>query len=103
MILKFNNQYLQDLYENKPVIGKPKYDNSVIKRFKNIIERLKYLENSQKLYDFKGLHFEKLSGDMAGYYSCRVNIKYRLILSIEVDAVLVKEIMVVEDLNNHYD
>ncbi len=102
MIVKFNNQYLQDLYQDKPS-GKPRFDNAVIKKFKKVIQILKFAETSQQVYNFKGLHFEKLSGDMAGYYSCRVDIKYRLILSIETDAILVKEIMIVEDLNNHYD
>jgi toxin HigB-1 len=103
MIIKFNNQYLQDIYQNKPVSGKPRFDNSVVKKFKKVIQILKFVENSKQIYNFKGLHFEKLGGDMAGYYSCRVDIKFRLILSIETDAILVREVMVVEDLNNHYD
>ena len=103
MIVKFNNQYLQDIYQNRSVGGKPKFDNSVIKKFKKLILLLKSVETSQQIYNFKGLHFEKLAGDMAGYYSCRVDIKFRLILSIETDAILVREIMIVEDLTNHYD
>jgi toxin HigB-1 len=103
MIVKFNNQYLQDLYENKPVSGKPKFDKAVIKKFKKVILILKNVESSQQVYVFKGLHFEKLSGDMADYYSCRVDLKYRLILSIETDMILITEIMIIEDLTNHYD
>jgi toxin HigB-1 len=102
MIVKFSNQYLQDLYQDKPVSGKPKFDNALIKKFKKVIQILKFAENSKQIYDFKGLHFEKLVGNMAGYYSCRVDIHYRLILSIETDAILVREVMIVEDLNNHY-
>ena len=103
MIVKFNNQYLQDLYQNKPVVGKPKFDKKIIKNFKKVIGILKYVESSQDVYGFKSLHFEKLSGNMAGYYSCRVDIKYRLILSIVHDEIKVKEIIIIEDLNNHYD
>ena len=103
MILKINNQYLQSLYEGNKVNGKPRYDGSVIKKFKKVIQILKFVESSQHIYNFKGLHFEKLSGDRAGYYSCRVDIKYRLILSIETDEILVEEIIIVEDLTNHYD
>ena len=103
MIVKINNAYLKDLYEGNKVSGKPRYDNAVIKKFKKVIQILNYVESSQRLYDFKGLHFEKLSGDRAGYYSCRVDIKYRLILSIETDEILVEEIMIVENLTNHYD
>lgn len=103
MIVKINNAYLKDLYEGNKVSGKPRYDNAVIKKFKKVIQILNYVESSQRLYDFKGLHFEKLSGDRAGYYSCRVDLKYRLILSIETDEILVEEIMIVENLTNHYD
>ncbi len=103
MIVKINNAYLKDLYEGNKVSGKPRYDNAVIKKFKKVIQILNYVESSQRLYDFKGLHFEKLSGDRTDYYSCRVDIKYRLILSIETDEILVEEIMIVENLTNHYD
>jgi toxin HigB-1 len=103
MIVKFNNQYLQDLYGNKKVAGKPKFSDVIIKKFRKLVQILEYTESSQQIYDFKSLHFEKLSGDLDGYYSCRVDIKYRLILSIGIDTILVKEIIVIEDLTNHYD
>ncbi|MEO0041135.1 MAG: hypothetical protein RL329_583 [Bacteroidota bacterium] len=103
MIVEFNNKSLEDLYENKPVSGKPKFSKVVIKKFKKVVQILKYVESSQQVYDFKGLHFEKLSGNMADFYSCRVDIKYRLILSLEMDAILIKEMMIIEDLTNHYD
>ena len=102
-IIKFSNKYLQDLYENKKVGGKPKFSDVVIKKFRQKIQILNYAESSQQIYSFKGLHFEKLSGDLSGYYSCRVDIQYRIILSIEIDAILVQEIILIEDLTNHYD
>ena len=53
--------------------------------------------------DSKVCILKSYQGNMAGYYSCRVDIKYRLILSIEHDEIKVKEIIIIEDLNNHYD
>lgn len=103
MIVRISSQYLQDLCEGNKVGGKPRYDGSVVEKFKKVIQILKFVESSQQIYNFKGLHFEKLSGDRAGYYSCRVDIKYRLILRIETDEILVEEIIIVEDLTNHYD
>ena len=103
MIVKFSNHYLEDLYQNKKVAGKPKFSDVIIKKFRQKIQILEYAESLQQIYDMKSLHFEKLSGDLDGYHSCRVDIKFRLILSIGIDAVLVKEIIVVEDLTNHYD
>ncbi len=102
MIVRFNNQYLEDLFENKPVVGKPIYDKNIIRKYKKVVQILKYVDTSQQIYDFKGLHFEKLSGNLTGYYSCRVDKKFRLILSFEKDEILITEIAVVEDLNNHY-
>jgi proteic killer suppression protein len=48
------------------------------------------------------LNFEALKGNLKGKYSVRVDIKYRIILRIEKDKILVEDILVVEDLTNHY-
>ena len=102
MNIKFNSQYLSDLSESLKVGGKPKFSKSVIIGFKAVLKTIKLVESSQDLYRFKGLHFEKLKGNLAGYHSVRVDKKYRLIFSIEQDEILVQEIAVIEDLTNHY-
>ncbi len=102
MQIRFNSQYLSDLSENLRVIGKPKFSKPIIERFKGVLKTIRLVESSQDLYRFKGLHFEKLKGNLEGYHSLRVDKKYRLIISIERDEVLVQEIAVVEDLTNHY-
>ena len=33
MVVKFENDYLQNLYEGNPLKGKPKYSNSVVTSF----------------------------------------------------------------------
>ena len=64
---------------------------------------LKFTDSISELKKFRGLNFEALKGDFKGFCSVRVNIQYRLILSIEKDkSVVVSEIVVIEDLSKHY-
>ena len=104
MIIEFNNTYLQRLFEGKPVIGKPRYSQEVILKFKKTILMLKNAESIRELKKFRGLNFEALKGDYKGCYSVRVDYHYRLIMRIgEHDrSILIDEILIVEDLTNHY-
>lgn len=103
MVIKFRTSYLEKLFEGKLVPGKPKYSEEVITKFKKTILMLKFTDSISELKKFRGLNFEALKGDFKGFYSVRVNIQYRLILSIEKDkSVVVKEIVVIEDLSKHY-
>ncbi|MES2704484.1 MAG: type II toxin-antitoxin system RelE/ParE family toxin [Bacteroidota bacterium] len=103
MVVEFKNTYLQNLFEGKPVTGKPKYSGDVIMKFKKTVLMLQFAESVSELRKFKGLNFEALKGDMKGYYSVRVNIQYRLILSTQREKVVVSNIIFVEDLSKHYE
>ncbi len=98
MLIKFSNIYLEQLYQGL-LVGKPKYSPEVIKKFKKVILLIQFVTNYQELYKFKGLHFEKLQN---GYYSVRVDKKYRLEFSIEKEELTIQDIIVVEELSNHY-
>ena len=102
MIIQFNNAYLQKLFECKQVSGKPKYSQDVIQKFKKTVLMLMNTESIRELRNFRGLNFEALRGDFKGYYSVRVDLQYRLILSIEKGSVVVTDILVIEDLTKHY-
>ena len=101
MVIKFENTYLERLYSGKEVKGNPKYPDQVISKFRKTIDQIKFTENLSELKKFRGLNFEALSGNFKGKYSVRVDIKYRLILRIEQNKIVVDEI-IVEDLTNHY-
>ena len=103
MQVRFNNLYLGNLYENVKIGGKPKFSNSVIKGFKEVVRTMEVMTSIKDLYEFKSLHFEKLKGDLEGYHSVRIDRKYRLILSFEKDEIRIEEVVVIEDLTNHYD
>lgn len=102
MTVRFTNDYLQKLYLGLSVKGKPSYQEQVIKKFKKTILLLKNAEDLSQLKLFRGLNFEALKGDYKGFYSVRIDYHYRLILGVEQDRILVKEVLTVEDLTNHY-
>ena len=102
MIIEFNNAYLQRIFEGKQVTGKPKYSQDVILKYKKTVLMLQNADSIKELKKFRGLNFEALKGDFKGYYSVRVDLQYRLILSIEKNAVVVTDVLILEDLTNHY-
>ena len=102
MVVEFRNDYLQKIFEGKQVTGKPKYSQDIILKYKKTVLMLQYTESIKELRKFRGLNFEALKGDFKGYYSVRVDLQYRLILSIEKDSVVVTDVLIIEDLTNHY-
>ncbi len=103
MIIQFKNSYLEKLFEGKTVPGKPRYSNEVIIKFKKTILKLQFFDSFRELSKHKGLNFESLKGDYKGFYSVRVDKGYRLILSVDRSgAVHISEVILVYDLNNHY-
>lgn len=98
MRVKFTSDYLQAIAEGREVKGKPRYSKDVVKRFFIVLQIMRQAENSAKLREHKGLHFEKLRN--SDRYSVRVNLKYRLEFLLENDEI--SEIILVEDLSNHY-
>ncbi len=102
MLVKFNDHYLESLYEGNPVKGKPRYSQQVIKKFIQKINILKNVENSANLNQFRGLNFEELKGDKKGVYSIRVDLSYRLEFLLENNIIMLTEIVIIEDLTNHY-
>lgn len=102
MIIRFNNDYLENILQDLPVKGKPKYDIHVIQKFKKVIKILQKMPNLVSLKNLNSLNFEPLKGKLKGMYSVRVDYHYRLIFSIETETIEVLEIIIIEDLTNHY-
>jgi proteic killer suppression protein len=101
MKVTIENSYLDAVYQEIDK-GKSKYDQVIKKKFRKTILLLRALKNLTEVRKIKGLNFEALKGNFKGKYSVRVDIKYRIILRIEKDRILVEEILVIEDLTNHY-
>ena len=102
MILRFNDEYLEHLAKDEKIKGKSKYDLEVILKYRKTLKILQVMPNTVGLRNLRSLNFEALKGDLKGYYSVRVDYKYRLLFTIEKDLITISEIIVIEDLNNHY-
>lgn len=103
MEIKFNDAYLEKLFLNRPVKGKPLYSNEVITKFKKKILLIQQTENTVKLRNFKSLHFEALKGNKKGLYSIRVDKQYRLEFKIDNNSITLVEIILIEELSKHYE
>lgn len=104
MIVTFEKEYLRDLY----VYGftndkKHRFQPDIIKRYRRCI---KILENSEKildLYYFNSLNLEDLQGNKLGISSIRVNKKYRIEFTVEINKTDVfLTICNIIELSNHY-
>lgn len=103
MIIRFENLYLEKLFQSKPVSGKPRYSNEVVQKFKKKVLLLQAANNTAELRVVRSLNLEALKGNLKGFYSIRVDLSYRLIITIDKDeTITVDEIITVYDLNNHY-
>ena len=102
MIIKFNDEYLERLAKDDKIKGKPKYDAEVVLKYKKTLKILQVMPHTTGLRNLRSLNFEALRGELKGYYSVRVDYRYRLLFTIEKDLVTITEIIVIEDLNNHY-
>jgi len=102
MTIRFEDAYLELLYQGKKTKGKPKFSKEVIRQFIKTIERLRFSDTLTDVRAQHSLHFEALKGNLKGKYSVRIDIKYRLILRIEIDKIILEDIIVVEELSNHY-
>jgi|SRR6218665_3997423 len=103
MIVQFKNSYLEALFQDKALPGKPRYSHDITVKFKKTIQKLKFADSIREIKSQKGLNFEGLKGDYKGFFSVRVDRSYRLILTVDKDEhVTIADILSVHDLTNHY-
>jgi toxin HigB-1 len=102
MEVRFTNPYLEKLYTGLSISGKPKYKEEIVEKFRKRVILLEQTENTIELRKFKSLHFEALKGDKKGLYSIRIDKKYRLEFYIEKDKISLCEIVLIDNLSNHY-
>lgn len=73
MEIFFNHQILADLYEGKKVVDKQFRSNpTLVKQYIKTINKLKAVQKVEQLFQFSGLNYEKLKGNMKGYSSVRI-------------------------------
>ena len=80
MNIYFKSQILFDLYEGSGATKKQfRSIPGVIKKYQAVVVIFKIIEKISDLYNYPGLHYEKLKGNLNMYSSIRLNKKYRLI------------------------
>jgi proteic killer suppression protein len=103
--IKFEKEYLRELYEiGKTSNKKYRFQQSVVKQFKNTIDKLRNANSIEDLFPFKSLNYEKLIGDKVGLESVRVNQQYRIEFYREIkgEEPSIITICSIVELSNHY-
>lgn len=106
MEISFNHQELADLYEGEKVSNREFRSNpSLINQYIKTVNKLRAVEKVEQLYQFNGLQYEKLVGDMAGYSSVRINKQYRLIFEEVTSAIEPIKVVLfaIEEISKHYE
>ena len=104
MIVKFQEKYLQELYEDGKASGKKhRYQPEIVRKYKDCINILRGAERVEELYLINSLNYEVLKGDKAGISSIRVNRQYRIEFTVRDEGVEpVVSICNILELSNHY-
>lgn len=83
MILSFKDKHTQEFYQN----GRSKVLPQDIQRRALLkLDALSYATSLKDLSAPPSNHLEKLSGDLAGFFSIRINDKYRIIFRFDTNA-----------------
>ena len=106
MDISFNNQLLIDLYEGNKIKDKQFRSNPIlVKQYIKTVNKLKSVQKVEQLFQFAGLNYEKLKGNMKGYSSVRINEQYRLIFEEVAAGKEPFEIVLfeLEEISKHYE
>lgn len=104
MIVTYEKEYLRQLYEDGRCKDKKhRYQPDIVRRYQKAIGFLLFAERIEDLWKLTSLNYEVLSGDKAGRSSIRVNDKYRIEFSVDINnSEPILTICNILDLSNHY-
>jgi toxin HigB-1 len=106
MEVSFNNKLLEDLYVGNKVTNKQFRGNpTLIKQYIKTVARLKSVDKIEQLFQYAGLNYEKLKGNLSKYSSVRINGQYRLIFEEIANTKEPFEIVLfqLEEISKHYE
>lgn len=102
MKVKIQDESLSVIIMHKELFGKQQFPLEVIEKFKQRIFQITEAKDTRDLRNIKSLHFEKLrAGRYKGKYAIRLTLAYRMIFTIEKEEIHI-EVILVEEINNHY-
>jgi proteic killer suppression protein len=104
MIVTFEEKYLQELYETgKTTNKKYRYQPGVVRKYKDCINLMRRVPDTNALAKYNGLNFESLKGNKAGISSIRVNKQYRIeFMTTDNGIEPVVIVCNILELSNHY-
>ena len=104
MEIRFDKQYLEDLYiKGKSSDKKHRFQPQIVAKYIRTIDLLEYLSAVEDLYRYRSLNYEKLVGDKSGIESVRINDQYRIEFQTkQVEAEVVVTVCNILELSNHY-
>lgn len=103
MEVRFDKQYLKDLYITGEADKKHRFQPQIVKRYIRVIDLMMELPNVMAMTQYNSLRYEKLSGDKAGLSSVRINDQYRIEFEeIIKDSEIIASICTITELSNHY-
>ena len=104
MEIKFEKEYLQELYEaGKATDKRYRFQPDVVKRYQVRIRILERASKIEDLFTLNSLHYEVLKGDKQGISSIRVNDQYRIeFKTSQVVSETVAIICDILELSKHY-
>ncbi len=103
MEVKFNEDYLQDLYCHGKSDKKHRFQPQIVRKYIRIIDLMIAEDNVQGLWKYNSLNYERLEGVKSGLSSVRVNDQYRIEFEEEFEnGQTIATICNITDLSNHY-
>ena len=104
MEIRFEKEYLQELYETgKTTDKKHRFQPQVVAKYRKTIDILESVAALEDLYKFNSLHYEVLHGDKKGISTVRVNDQYRIEFTVnKIVSEIVVTICNIIELSNHY-
>jgi proteic killer suppression protein len=104
MVVKFNEDYLENLYtKGETGLKKFRFQPQVVRGYQKGVKYLIQAQRREDLFPFKSLHFEALHGDKDGLYSIKANDQYRIEFTLtDSDKEPVVTICNIMELLNHY-
>lgn len=99
MIIRFATQQLEDWFVGE-YEGKQPFSEAVLRTYQKTIRKLDAAGSLAILRQNKSLNFHSLKRDLEGKYAVRVNMQYRVVLSISEEGEI--QILLIEELTDYH-
>ncbi|GAB6393887.1 MAG: addiction module killer protein [Bacteroidales bacterium] len=104
MEIKFDKEYLRELYEKGVATDKKRrFQPQTVSKYQKTVTLLKSVSRVEDLFRYNGLRYETLHGDKEGLESVRISDQYRIeFKTTRVVSQTVVTICNIIELSNHY-